>query len=225
MTINEAKDFYKTDTRQYDFNCRENFKPWFKKTFKDGENSYLNINGLNKLVNKIVSWYEFKFPNVELDDPCCIDKEFENMRKISGYLNIKQLRYRLTYGERETMDCNYRTSSGHLGYDDIWYAGIRVLKNGKHKCLAKVNNGIQLMAELEKALPDVVFLDINMPEMDGLSALAKIRTEYPNLKVIIISADTSSQTKDKAAALGAAGYITKPFMPEHIETIIETVFQ
>lgn len=100
-----------------------------------------------------------------------------------------------------------------------------ILKNGKHICLAKVNNGIQLLTELEKAIPDVIFLDVHMPEMDGLTALEKIHTEYPNLKVIIISADSSSETKDKAIQLGAIGYITKPFLPEHIETIIKTILQ
>ncbi len=130
MTINEAKDFYKTDTRQYDFNCRENFKPWFKKAFKDGENSYLNIDGLNKLVNKIVSWYEFKFPNIELDKPGCVDTRFENTPDISSYMDNEQFRYRLTHDERETMDCNYRTGSGYLGHDGKWYAGIKLSKNG-----------------------------------------------------------------------------------------------
>lgn len=99
-----------------------------------------------------------------------------------------------------------------------------ILKNEKYKCLAKVYNGIQLLAELKKVIPDVIFLDINMPEMDGLTALKEIRKEYPDLKVIIVSADSSSKTKDTAIALGAIGYITKPFLPEHIETIVKTVF-
>lgn len=78
MTIKEAEDFYKTDTVQYDFNCRENFKPWFEKTFDNGKGCYLDIEGLNRLVNKIISWYEFKFPNIELDKPGCVDTRFEN---------------------------------------------------------------------------------------------------------------------------------------------------
>lgn len=130
MTIKEAEDFYKTDTMQYDFNCRENFKPWFNKAFNNGESSYLDIEGLNRLVNKIISWYEFKFPNIELDKPGCVDTRFENTPDISGYMDNEQLRYRLTHGERETMDCNYRTRSGYLGHDGKWYAGIELSKNG-----------------------------------------------------------------------------------------------
>jgi hypothetical protein len=130
MTIKEAEDFYKTDTMQYDFNCRENFKPWFKKAFNNGESSYLDIEGLNRLVNKIISWYEFKFPNIELDRPGCVDTRFENTPDISSYMDNEQLRYRLMHGERETMDCNYRTGSGYLGHDGKWYAGIKLSKNG-----------------------------------------------------------------------------------------------
>jgi len=130
MTIEEAQNFYKTDTMQYDFNCRENFKPWFKKAFEDGKNSYLDIQGLNRLVNKLVSWYEFKFPDIELDKPGCIDRRFENTPDISNYMDNEQLRYRLKHGEREAMDCNYRTGSGYLGHDEKWYAGLELSKNG-----------------------------------------------------------------------------------------------
>ena len=100
-----------------------------------------------------------------------------------------------------------------------------VLLKGKHLCLAKVNNGIRLLDELKKVIPDAIFLDIHMPEMDGLTALEKIRKRYPDIKVIIVSADSSSEAKDRAIKLGSAGFITKPFLPEHIETIIKTVFQ
>ncbi|MEO3944756.1 response regulator [Gorillibacterium sp. CAU 1737] len=98
-----------------------------------------------------------------------------------------------------------------------------ILKKGKHECLAKVNNGLQLLAEIEKAAPDVIFLDINMPEMDGLTALEKIQKQGLNVKVIMVSADSSTETKEKAIELGAIGYITKPFLPEHIETVIKTM--
>lgn len=130
MTIEEAEHFYKTDTMQYDFNCRENFEPWFEQAFKDGRSSYLDIEGLNRLVNKIISWYEFKFPNIELDKPGCINTKFENTPDISNYMDSEQLRYRLTHDERETMDCHYRTGSGFLGYDGNCYAGIKLSKNG-----------------------------------------------------------------------------------------------
>lgn len=131
MTIKEAEGFYNTDTMQYDFHCRNDFQTWFNKKYDDGHSSYLNIEGLNNLVNKIVSWYEFKFPNIELNKPECIQTKFENTPDISKYMDNEQLRYRLSHDERETMDCNYRTSSIGLDNDGNWCSNISLSKNGE----------------------------------------------------------------------------------------------
>lgn len=77
-------------------------------------------------------------------------------------------------------------------------------------------NGRQLLEVLEKKVPYAVFLDINLPDADGLELLRKIKTQDAAIKVIMVTADTSEQTKNKAVKLGADAYITKPFMAEHI---------
>ena len=77
---------------------------------------------------------------------------------------------------------------------------------------ASAANGKIGLAKLPRIKPDVVLLDIEMPEMDGLQTLAAIRNEYPSLPVIMFSALTGKGAKTtlEALALGANDYATKP---------------
>lgn len=78
-------------------------------------------------------------------------------------------------------------------------------------CASDGDEGLALLAEL-KPLPDFVFLDLNMPHMDGQTCLQAIRarTKFKELPVIIYS--TSSYIEDirEATRYGATGFITKP---------------
>src|SRR5215475_2477362 len=73
-------------------------------------------------------------------------------------------------------------------------------------------NGRIALARMPQVAPDVVILDVEMPEMDGLTTLAELRKTYPRLPVIMFSALTERgavATLD-ALALGATDYFTKP---------------
>lgn len=78
--------------------------------------------------------------------------------------------------------------------------------------VATASNGKLALAKLPQVSPDLVILDIEMPEMDGLAALREIRKSYPKLPVIMFSALTergAAATLD-ALALGATDYFPKP---------------
>jgi len=80
-------------------------------------------------------------------------------------------------------------------------------------------NGRIALAKMTQVNPDLVILDVEMPEMDGLATLTAIRKNYPRLPVIMFSALTergASATLD-ALALGATDYFTKPAGPGGIE--------
>ena len=68
------------------------------------------------------------------------------------------------------------------------------------------------LQKLQRVTPDVVLLEVDMPEMDGLQTLAEIRSVYPDLPVIMFSARTGKGAKTTldALALGANDYVTKP---------------
>ncbi len=73
-------------------------------------------------------------------------------------------------------------------------------------------NGKIALARIVQVNPDVVTLDVEMPEMDGLATLAEIRRLYPRLAVIMLSAHTerAASATLRALALGASDYVTKP---------------
>jgi two-component system chemotaxis response regulator CheB len=80
-------------------------------------------------------------------------------------------------------------------------------------------NGQIALARLPQFNPDLVILDVEMPEMDGLTALAKLRKDYPRLPVIMFSALTErgAEATLDALALGATDYFTKPSGPGGID--------
>lgn len=86
--------------------------------------------------------------------------------------------------------------------------------------LPYVQNGIDLVASVEKNHPDIAIIDINMPGLNGLDALEMIRTRNKELKVIISSAYGEFQFAKKAMKLGVSDYILKPL---NRETFCETL--
>jgi two-component system chemotaxis response regulator CheY len=79
--------------------------------------------------------------------------------------------------------------------------------------------------ELFKAtLPDLVTLDITMPEMDGLTTLKEMMKVKPDSKVIIISAQSDKSTILEALEEGAVDFIAKPFNEEKLDAIFAALF-
>jgi two-component system chemotaxis response regulator CheY len=89
----------------------------------------------------------------------------------------------------------------------------KILLENACEVVAVAADGKELLKILEKRKADLIILDINMPGMDGITALENVMKNYPNIKVIMCSAVTDKETIDSVMQLGASGYITKPFMP------------
>ncbi len=79
---------------------------------------------------------------------------------------------------------------------------------GYQVTLAK--NGAEALKIIQTELPDVVFLDIWMPELDGLEVLTRVRELFPSMMVIMMSGHGSVETAVKATKLGAYDYLEKP---------------
>ena len=75
--------------------------------------------------------------------------------------------------------------------------------------------------------PDLLILDINMPEVSGLDMLEFVRRrgEWNDLPVIMLSTEAADVTVDRAMALGADGYVSKPVTIEELEKAMNTAFQ
>ncbi len=90
----------------------------------------------------------------------------------------------------------------------------RTALNDYYKTTA-VTSGVQALKFLENNTPDLVLLDINMPDMDGFAVMESIRL-LPNgihLPIIFLTADADSGTEAKCLEIGALDFISKPFVP------------
>ncbi|MDO6567334.1 response regulator transcription factor [Alteromonas sp. 1_MG-2023] len=90
----------------------------------------------------------------------------------------------------------------------------------------EANSLSEALELLEKdAAFDLVMLDLNMPETCGLNGLLEIRNQYPNLPVVIISAETEKQNILQTISYGAVGFISKSSKIEEIATSVESIFE
>jgi two-component system response regulator DegU len=81
-------------------------------------------------------------------------------------------------------------------------------------------DGVETISLIEETRPDIVLLDIRMPEMDGLEAARRIREKYPDVGVIMLTAYDDRQFVVEAVRSGARGYVLKARDAEHL---IQTV--
>jgi DNA-binding NtrC family response regulator len=89
--------------------------------------------------------------------------------------------------------------------------------------VAAAASGMEALEQLERYPFDLLFVDIKMPGMDGLELLGRVKAQYPEAVVIIITAYGSIDTAVKAMKMGAADYLLKPFQPDQLSLVLEKV--
>ena len=85
------------------------------------------------------------------------------------------------------------------------------------------SSGFDALEKLEKYPFQLLFVDIKMPGMDGIELLEKVKTEYPDTLVIIITAYGSIESAVKAMRIGATDYLLKPFKPDQLSLVMERI--
>lgn len=89
--------------------------------------------------------------------------------------------------------------------------------------LGKAHNGLDGVKLFEEKRPDIVFSDIWMPEYDGFYLLDNLKKDYPDSKIIMITADLTHETEKKLKESRADSIIFKPFKIKHVMDAIEAV--
>ncbi len=91
--------------------------------------------------------------------------------------------------------------------------------------VAIASNGVQAVQFAKEHQPDIVFLDINMPEMDGLTAYKEIHKILPGTGCVIISAEKDTSTLRAAMSIGVQEYLIKPFTVDELEAAVARVHE
>lgn len=88
----------------------------------------------------------------------------------------------------------------------------------------KASNGAQAMMAVTSHNPEIILLDLGLPDMDGLDIIRKVRSWSP-VPIIVISARTEDQDKIEALDAGADDYLTKPFSVEELLARLRSTFR
>lgn len=91
------------------------------------------------------------------------------------------------------------------------------------RIVATAHDGMEGKRLIEEFEPDMIFLDINMPEMDGLQMIAAIKSQYGNLEISILTGYRDFDYAQKAIRLGVTRYLLKPSDMSELEEAIETM--
>jgi two-component system chemotaxis response regulator CheY len=84
--------------------------------------------------------------------------------------------------------------------------------------IVEANDGVDGLKKLSAEKFDLIFTDINMPIMDGLKLVSLVRTDsnYKATPIVVITTEGAQEDRERALALGANAYITKPIQPNNI---------
>ena len=91
--------------------------------------------------------------------------------------------------------------------------------------IEEASTGLEAVKKCDTFLPDIIFMDITMPQMDGIEATGRIKKKMPAVKLIICSAIAKTSQAKEAIANGADELIAKPFKPDKIVQILEQLTQ
>lgn len=86
-------------------------------------------------------------------------------------------------------------------------------------------NGLEALSAIEEFEPDMVTMDITMPEMDGLTCVAEMVRRRPQVRILVVSALADKSTAVEAVKRGAQGFLLKPFTAETLNEEIAELFE
>lgn len=96
--------------------------------------------------------------------------------------------------------------------NDLMRTLLRSILRGEHyEVVGEARNGAAAVEMVERLKPDVVCLDVLMPQKNGIEALCEIKAAHPETRVVMVTGNASPENVQEAIAHGAAAFIVKPF--------------
>jgi CheY-like chemotaxis protein len=90
--------------------------------------------------------------------------------------------------------------------------------------LHEIDEGLGALERIRREPFDLVFLDYNMPGFDGFETLSEIKRETPRIEVVMMTTAVDDEVANRAAALGAMGFLRKPFYPTDIDRVLDRYY-
>jgi len=103
---------------------------------------------------------------------------------------------------------------------------IKLLDSDRYELLFDVSNGKALIENIQAAgnrLPDIVIMDIEMPEVNGFEAVAWLRDHHPDIKVLVVSMVDQEEAIVKMLKMGVKGYLSKEMEPEDLHAALLSI--
>lgn len=93
--------------------------------------------------------------------------------------------------------------------------------------VVEASDGNEAVAAAERLHPDLIIMDVEMPELDGLAATRRIRQlpNFENVPILAVSAYGADQYRDHALAAGCNEYVSTPFEPDELEQLIRALLK
>ncbi|WP_250163696.1 response regulator [Psychrobacter sp. WY6] len=98
----------------------------------------------------------------------------------------------------------------------------RAYDSGQFMLVATATSGVQAIEKFNVHRPDVITMDLTMPQMDGLECIEKIIAIDPEVRILVVSALSDKATGIEALSLGASGFLCKPFSEEEL---VESLYE
>ena len=89
--------------------------------------------------------------------------------------------------------------------------------------IAEAKNGLQALEKARETQPDIVLMDITMPDMDGMEATLQLKKLYPDCQILVLTVHADKQYFMKMLSVGASGYLTKQAAADELVAAIQAV--
>ena len=104
---------------------------------------------------------------------------------------------------------------------------VFALKRVREISITEANDGVDGLKKISSDKYDLVLTDINMPIMDGLKLVSLIRSDatHKDVPIVVITTEGGQEDRDRAMALGANSYITKPIQANNVLSVVKELLQ
>lgn len=100
-----------------------------------------------------------------------------------------------------------------------------ILESEGYEVIGEATNGLEGYDRYVELRPDIVTMDITMPVLDGIESLKKIKSGYPDAKVVMVTAAGQKTKMVEAVQNGASEFVSKPFETQQLKSVIDSVMR